>query len=187
MNVRKLSILVPAAVLCWTAVAQAGDITTTDGRIYHNATVQRAEPDGLVATYEPEPGGFGVAKLKFRNLPDSVRNQYNYNADKANTFENQQAQAASQWRPQPVADSWFTKYQQIAELNRSLAGDSRVSYMIVMDPNGKVSLQGFTGNVLPFNLYYPGTSPFNPYAPAAYTGLVPTTTTTNSSPAGPLP
>ena len=184
MNVRKLSIMVPLAVLCWTAAAKADDITTTDGRIYHNAIVQRAEPDGLVATYEPEPGGFGVAKLKFRNLPDSVRNQYNYNADKANTFETQQAQAALQWRPQPVTDSWFTKYQQIAELNRSLAGDSRVSYMIVMDPNGKVSLQGFTGNVLPFTSYYPGSAPFNPYAPSTYTGLVPVT---NSNPAGPLP
>lgn len=170
MNVRNLSILVPAAVLCWTAAAQADDITATEGRTYRNAIVQRSEPDGLIVTYEPAPGGFGVAKVKFRDLPDSMRSQYHYDADKANTYETQQTQATAEWHARPVADNWFTKYQQVAELNRSLAGDSHVSYMIFMDPSGKLSLQGFTGNALPYSCFLPGVPPFNLYGQGPYGG-----------------
>lgn len=164
MNIRVSAILGSGLLLCWTAAAQNNaptQITTTDGRTYQNVSVQRVDPDGLVVSYEPQPSGFGVAKLKFRDLPDSVREQYKYDADRANTFEQQQAQANAQWQSQMANNSngnWFQKYRAMAELNRSLAGDGYVSYTVSMDPNGRVSAQGFTGGVMPY--WY---SPFTPF------------------------
>ncbi len=99
-------------------------ITTSDGQIYHNVSLIRSEPDGLIVSYQPEGGGVGLAKLKFRNLPDSLRNQYGYDADKAAGFEAQQAQMTAQWRAQATTDNWFQQYRALAELHRSLAGDT---------------------------------------------------------------
>src|SRR5215831_9445451 len=95
MNIRIPAILGSGLLLCWSAVAQDNtsaptQITTSDGRTYQNVSVQRVDPDGLLVNYQPQPAGFGVAKLKFRNLPDSVREQYKYDADRANAFEQQQ-------------------------------------------------------------------------------------------------
>lgn len=157
MRVQKLS-MVLATVLsgCLGATAQGdtrqplAQITTSDGQIYRNVTVLRADPDGLLVNYQPEPAGIGLAKLKFRNLPDSLRSQYGYDAAKAEGFETQQAQATGQWRAQTTGDTWLQRYRDLAELHRSLAGDFEASYSISLEPDGKVSAQGFTGNVLPY-------------------------------------
>ena len=68
----------------------ATSLTTLDGKTYSDVTVQRADPDGLLVFYTPPGGGMGVAKLKFRNLPDPVRQQYGYDAQRAVEFERQQ-------------------------------------------------------------------------------------------------
>ena len=163
--IRKFWILAPG-VLCWMATAHAMDLTTVEGRTYRNATVQRADPDGLIVAFQPDQaGGFGVAKVKFRDLPENVRSQYNYDANKANDFEAQQARATAEWRARPAREGWFERYRQVAELNRALAGDSHVSYMVSVDPAGKISLQGFTGTVMPYSWCFPGTVPFNYYGP----------------------
>jgi hypothetical protein len=97
------------------------------------------------------------------DLPDSVREQYKYDADRANNFEQQQAQANAQWQLQMANNAnanFFQKYRALAELNRSVAGDAYVSYTVSMDPNGRVSAQGFTGGVIPYNWYFPGLTPF---------------------------
>jgi hypothetical protein len=168
MNIRTSAILGAGLMLCWIAAAQDNtsapqQITTTDGRTYQNVTLQRVDPDGLLVSYAPQPFGFGVAKLKFRDLPDSLREQYKYDADRANNFEQQQAQANAQWQSQMANNpnsNFFQKYRALAELNRALAGDAYVSYTVSMDPNGRVSAQGFTGGVMPYNWYYPGFAPF---------------------------
>jgi|ERR1051325_2618205 hypothetical protein len=129
-------------------------ITTSDGRTYNHASVLRAEPDGIVISFQPEPAGIGMAKLKYRNLPDSLRSQYSYDADKASAFETQQAQAAAQQRAQFAAADSLRQFRQLAELNRSLAGDFYSSYSIFLDGNGKVTGHGFTGNVVPYTLPY---------------------------------
>jgi len=71
--------------------AETNSITTRNGITYTNAVIQRADPDGVVVEYAPQPGSVGLAKLKFANLPDELRKQYNYNPTEAETFEQNQA------------------------------------------------------------------------------------------------
>jgi len=157
MKTRRILIGLDAAILTgflFGTGAGAAQITTSDGRTYNDAAVERVEADGLVINYLPQGGGVGVAKLKFRNLPDSLRNQYGYDADRAAKYEAEQAQAAALYRNQFVASDSLRQLRMLAELHRSLAGDAVASYTITVDANGKVSAQGFTGNVVPYLLPY---------------------------------
>jgi len=143
------------------AETQYSQITTVDGRSYRNVTVLRAEPDGLVVEYQAEAPGLAMAKLKFRSLPEAVRTQFGYDAAQAADFESRQAQATAQWRTQAAAESPFQQYRALAELNRSLAGDAFVSYSISLDADGRPTLQGFAGNVLPYPRCFLWDSPWN--------------------------
>jgi len=131
-------------------------ITTNNGRTYRQVSILDVEPDGLVVSYQPEAGGLGMATLKFRDLPDSLRNRYGYNEQAASQYEAQQAQATAQWRAQQSAPSPFERYRNLAELNRALGGDAFASYSVSLDSNGKLSAEGVTQNGSPFS--YPATS-----------------------------
>ncbi|PWU20628.1 MAG: hypothetical protein C5B50_03565 [Verrucomicrobia bacterium] len=157
MNTRRILIGLDAAILTGFLFGQsagAAQFTTSDGRTYNDANVEQVEPDGLLVKFQPPGGGFGIVKLKFRNLPDSVRSQYSYDADRASKYEADQAQAAARYRSQFIAADSLRQLRILAELHRSLAGDAVSSYTITMDANGKVSAQGFTGNVVPYLLPY---------------------------------
>src|SRR5690349_9238881 len=67
-------------------------ITTLDGKTYEAVTVQRVQPDGLLVEFNTPGGGFGTAKLKFRNLPSTVRDQFGFDARQAEAFETSQAE-----------------------------------------------------------------------------------------------
>ena len=77
-----------------------GEITTLDGKTYKNVTVQRVDPDGLTIGYALAGGGSGAVKLKFKNLPDNLRRQYNYDPDRAAAYEARQMQGMAVWRAQ---------------------------------------------------------------------------------------
>lgn len=147
-------------------------ITTNDGRTYNDVTVLHPDPDGLVVSYQPAAPGIGLAKLKFRNLPDSLRNRYGYNEQAAAQYEAQQAQATAEWRAQASAISPFQRYRDLAEVNRALAGDDFASYSISLDSNGKLSAQGVTQNASPYS-YPPANGPVTPYAGAPSYWTVP--------------
>ena len=83
-----------------TNLAQPGEITTLDGKTYKNVTVQGIDPDGLTIGYPLAGGGSGAAKLKFKNLPDNLRRQYNYDPDRAAAYEARQMQGMAAWRAQ---------------------------------------------------------------------------------------
>jgi len=143
-----------AAAICFSFAAHAQDngpmqITTTDGKTYHNATVIRSDPDGLLVSFEPERPGFGMAKVKFRNLPDDMRNRYKYDADKASAYEADQAKATAEWRSREPGRAASQQYRNMAETIRSVAGDAYTAYWISLDANGKAVAHGYTGNVPP--------------------------------------
>jgi len=71
--------------------AETGSITTRDGTTYTNAVIQRADPDGVVIEYAPQPGSVGIAKVKFARLPEELQKRYNYNATDALIFEQNHA------------------------------------------------------------------------------------------------
>jgi hypothetical protein len=83
-----------ALLFCCAAVASAAladDIVTTTGVKYENATVTRAEPDGLVIQYSA-----GIVKIPFAELNQEWQTKYNYNAARAQEYvaEIQRQQAA---------------------------------------------------------------------------------------------
>ncbi len=137
-----------------SAPSAPAQITTVDGRTYQNTVILRAEPDGIIVSYQPQEGGIGMAKLKFRDLPESLRSQYQYNAEQANAFEAQQAQTLAQWRAQQVADTSFQRYRALADLHRALAGEDYSSYSVSLGADGKVSAEGYTANIPPYVYYY---------------------------------
>lgn len=91
-----------AALMCCTVIAD--DITTSEGKTYHGVTVNRAEPDGLLLTYQPEGGGIGIAKVKFAVLPEKLQREYGYDAQKSAAFESDQARAQGVLRAKFLAD-----------------------------------------------------------------------------------
>ena len=83
-----------------TNPAPPGEITTLDGKIYKGVTVQRVDPDGLTIGYAAAGGGTSAAKIKFKNLPGDLQQQYKYDPDKAAAYETRQAQGMAAWRVQ---------------------------------------------------------------------------------------
>ena len=153
MKIRTATILLPAALsICAVMAAQTdpgdsfpSEITTRDGRVYRHVERLRTEPDGLLVNYEPAPGGYGLAKLKFRDLPDDLRRRYGYDEKKSSDYEAQQAQAVGSWMHARAAEETaMIRYRDLAEFHRSLAGDESVSYTAALETNGTVSAHGFT-------------------------------------------
>jgi len=95
--------------------AETDSITTRNGITYTNAVIQRADPDGVVIEYAPQPGSVGMAKLKFANLPDELRKRYNYNTTDAQIFEHNQA-AGNARREQEIAQAESEKQRRHDEL-----------------------------------------------------------------------
>ena len=62
--------------------------------------VQRVDPDGLTIGYAAAGGGTGAAKIKFKNLPEDLQRQYNYDPARAAAYEAKQAQGMAAWRVQ---------------------------------------------------------------------------------------
>jgi hypothetical protein len=76
------------------------EITTVDGKTYTGLTVQKVDPDGLLVEYKPAGGGIGITKIKFKDLPANLQQQYNYDPDKVGAYETRQAQGMGAWRAQ---------------------------------------------------------------------------------------
>jgi hypothetical protein len=184
MKTLVMTLALPAVLFFSTVRAEQTDsgfptqVTTRDGTVYKVVDKLNVYPDGLLVSYEPVAGGIGFAKLKFRNLPDDLQKRYGYDEKQAADFETRQAQATnlvSAWSAQDLA---IMRYRNLAELNRSLAGDQAVSYSVSLGPDGKVSAQGFTGaaptqtitnvNILPYpsplyqHAYNPSLYPYQP-------------------------
>src|SRR2546429_3797615 len=77
------------------------NVTTRSGKAYKNVTVQRVEPDALTVEFEPDEGGLGVAKLRFEELSEDLRQRFGYDASRAAEFQAEQAQAVRTSGPQP--------------------------------------------------------------------------------------
>ena len=78
-------------------------ITTVDGKIYDKVNVKKIDPDGLLVDFMPKDGGFGTAKIKFRNLPPALQQRYAYDPARATEFETSQARNQNNWTAQNAA------------------------------------------------------------------------------------
>ena len=151
MKVRSLSMFTATLLICCVAGAQTetkfpSQITTSHGKLYKDAVKLRVDPDGILVSYQPVDRGIDLAKLKFRDLPEDLQNQYGYDSKSAAEYEKQQAQAAEQWRSQAAASDALARYRAIAELHQALAGVDAASYTVSLDSGGKVTAHGVTGS-----------------------------------------
>ena len=114
------------AVLC-AAGCFAMDITTSDGKTYHDVTVTRAEADGLVITHS---GGAG--KVPFLELPKDIREKYGYDPAKAEAArakaEASKKAAASAWQDMDQRMVFFTV--QLSSVEASIAAINRALTML---------------------------------------------------------
>src|SRR3954462_15812518 len=78
-------------------------ITTLDGKTYEKVTLQKVDPDGLLVQFAPAEGGSGAAKLKFRNLPPELREQFGYDPARASDFETAHARGEATWLAESAA------------------------------------------------------------------------------------
>jgi hypothetical protein len=99
----------PASIDAQAPPRHFDQITTLEGKTYQDVTVQKIQPDGLLVEFKTPGGGFGSAKLKFRNLPGAVRDRYSYDVRQADAFEASQAQGESAWNAQYSA--WADRKQ----------------------------------------------------------------------------
>jgi TPR repeat protein len=60
-----------------------GDLTTSDGRLHKNVTLQSISPDGITVTLQPQPGSVVLAKLKVENLTGHFKEICGYTAKAA--------------------------------------------------------------------------------------------------------
>lgn len=73
-------------------------ITTVQGKTFNHPQFVRAEPDGITIEYKPQAGGIGMTKIKFQNLPDSLRQQFNYNEQAAEEFATARTKMLAEWQ-----------------------------------------------------------------------------------------
>ena len=71
----------------------ARDITTLDGKSYPDCRVTQVYPDSLCVLFTG-----GGARIKLANLPEALRTEFGYNAERASAFEKAEAAQVQQQR-----------------------------------------------------------------------------------------
>lgn len=101
------------------------NLTTIDGKRFSGVLLRRFEPDGIVIDYTLDGGGIGLAKLKFKNLPEDFRKRWGYDAEKAVRFEASRIQDAAEWRQKMIDDEEAARVtrsaRELAQLEADLA------------------------------------------------------------------
>jgi hypothetical protein len=103
-------LLLPLALLCFAlsaSVALADDFKTMDGKEYKDATVTRAEPDGIVVKTKS-----GISKIYFAELPKEVQQRFNYNPQTASAYSAQQAAQYEVYQKQQEKQQEGARYRQ---------------------------------------------------------------------------
>ena len=108
MNPQKTTIAILAMLS--VSLALADDFKTNDGKEYKDATVTRAEPDGIVVKTKS-----GISKIYFAELPKEVQQRFNYNPQQAAAFVGAQATSVQQAN------------QQIEEANKQREKEKQVA------------------------------------------------------------
>ncbi len=101
-------------------------LTARDGTQYRQVTVERAEPDGLSISFKPATGGFGMVKLKFKNLPEEIQQQYDYDPQAAGDYEKEKATRQARALAESIAAGKLELAREDAEESSALTALSRI-------------------------------------------------------------
>lgn len=124
------AILLTFLTLVFTAAARAEDFKTVNGKEYKDATITRAEPDGIVIKTKS-----GITKVYFAELPKEIQERFHYDQQKASAYSAEQAanyttyqkqqQDAQREREEAAARNNAILAQQEAAKNRTQALQAR--------------------------------------------------------------
>ena len=124
------AMLLTFLTLVFTAAACAEDFKTVNGKEYKDATITRAEPDGIVIKTKS-----GITKVYFAELPKEIQDRFHYDQQKASAYSAEQAanyttyqkqqQDAQREREEAAAKNNAILAQQEAAKNRTKALQAR--------------------------------------------------------------
>jgi hypothetical protein len=119
-------------ILSFISAGLAEDFQTLNGREYKDATITRAEPDGIVVKTKS-----GITKVYFAELPKEIQERFHYDPEKASAhsaaqaanysaYQKQQEEAERQ-REDAAAKNKAILVEQQAAINRTQALQTRYS------------------------------------------------------------
>ncbi len=106
----------PAAVEPEEDDDPAIDITTTDGRVYKDATVERVTPAGIDIGYLREDGAYAMVGIPLSRLTPELQQAFHYDPEKAKAFEAQLEQA----KKKTMEEAAEGEAERMARVNREI-------------------------------------------------------------------
>ncbi len=100
---------------------ELAEIRTLEGVSYKSVRVLKAEPDGLLVEHSPQGGGIGVARLKFENLSNDLRQRYGYDAQRAAAYRAERAEMEAELGKR----LWEQHWRDLAAARAKLESDYR--------------------------------------------------------------
>ena len=129
-------IVILAVLSASMALGQDQNFTTVNGKEYKDATVTRAEADGIVVKTKS-----GITKIYFTELPKEIQQRFNYNPQQAAVFAEAQATTVQQANQQiEEANKQREKEKQVAlESSRRATGEAAKAQNTTIEPGNKTA------------------------------------------------
>jgi hypothetical protein len=138
LNPMKISLAACAAAALSITIALADDIKTNTGQEYKDATISRAEPDGLVIMFSA-----GIVKIPFTELSPDLQKKYGYNPQAAAQFRAQVDRAAAERDAAVAAAKERQRQFNLSGLTPTPAGSAPPRHSLTLSriaPSGSVTL-----------------------------------------------
>ncbi|MDR0933063.1 MAG: hypothetical protein LBM70_08615, partial [Victivallales bacterium] len=104
------------------AVEQTINITTLDGKVYKDATIERITPSGIDIGYVRDDGSYAMIGLPLANLSSDLQKAFNYDPQKAKAFD-AKIEKLKNKSLEDTAENEATRMARIAEeIKAKLAG-----------------------------------------------------------------
>ncbi|HEY5911551.1 MAG TPA: tetratricopeptide repeat protein [Verrucomicrobiae bacterium] len=83
--------------LMLTSAARSGKSLRVEskGRVYPAVTVVKVEPEAITVAFEPEPGGLGLARIRFSDLPADLQQRFGHQPSRWRAGDTGQTRLAS--------------------------------------------------------------------------------------------
>lgn len=129
----KTSLIIAAMLSAIAFTAQAASITLKDGRVLESPYVLDVKPNGLTIGYKT-----GCMFANFKNLPESVQKQYNYDPAAAEKYEQERAAAEKEYKHKE-AEALAEKARRDKEIDEQLKdADINAMEMNMLDLKSRI-------------------------------------------------
>jgi hypothetical protein len=131
-------------------LSSTNDLRTLTGT-YKNFHIEKVEPNGLVITYTPNGGGWGMTTVRFENLSQSLCKKYGYDPQQAAAFDIAQNEANADTKIQMISNLEAAQQKRMieeaarqAELEREQADAAREREVEAQEAMAKAAMLAAT-------------------------------------------